>query len=455
MQLIRKTRVPLLQLFMNVPLSFPSQPDQSEAWPLTFTSYEFPVHGQGAVSFTLKANQPFRIVLASQIVPGGTVLALEVGSVNTTLRADNGTSERGVIQQTTDPKALLDANKAASYWLSVDSVNGRVRFGKGEMLPQFTVFEVPLMPLADAAAVPTADAGAVARPATEEPLRALRYIGLAAPANQPLPEVLTHFLWPVPVVLTPSPRLLGGDAITLEHLARNDATTSVSLPSACQALYGSVAGAAIELDTPDFPDFSAAIDHSIVTPGCICYERLREKAGDFGNPDIKETYLRITFGPNQAESPGSPFVLEIWPGNHYSPVHDHGNACAVIKVLHGDIWIELYPDLHPKLTDYFEEALFHKGDVTYLTPGCHQVHRLVNHNPSGRMTATFQCYRYPDDDVVHWEYFDYIADGEVQPFEPNSDWQYLEFREMIRAEWQRHTKSWGVYPRPIFAVGSE
>ena len=29
-------------------------------------------------------------------------------------------------------------------------------------------------------------------------------------------------------------------------------------------------------------------------------------------------------------------MLEIWPSGHHSPVHDHGNACAVIKVLYGD-----------------------------------------------------------------------------------------------------------------------
>jgi hypothetical protein len=454
MQLIRKTRAPLLQLFTDARPLLPPQPDQSEAWRLTFTRYEFPVSGQGTVSFTLNTGQPFRIVLASQTNPGGTLLALEVGLSRTTLCMGNDTSERGVIQQTTDPKALLDADTVVSYWLSVDSENGWVRFGKGEMLPRCTVFEVPLMRLEHAFQAPVTDSSAVAHPEMDEPLRALRYIGLATPASQPLPTVLAHFLWPTPVVFAPSPRLLSGDAITLENLARNDATTSARLPSACQELYASVAGAAIELDTADFPDFSAAINHSISTLGCLCYERLQQKAGDFGKPN-KQTNLRITFGPNQGDSPGSPFVLEIWPGNHYSPVHDHGGACAVIKVLHGDIWVELYPELNPKLIDYFEEAVFHKGDVTYLAPGCHQVHRMVNRNPSGRMAVTFQCYRYPDDDVVRWEYFDYIADGEVQPFEPNSDWQYLEFREMIHAEWQRHKASSRVYSPPILAVGSD
>ena len=53
------------------------------------------------------------------------------------------------------------------------------------------------------------------------------------------------------------------------------------------------------------------------------------------------------------------------------------------------------------------------------------------------MTATTQCYRYPDDDTVPWEYFDYIEGDEIKQFTPNSDWEYLEFRVLIRAEWAK------------------
>lgn len=30
-------------------------------------------------------------------------------------------------------------------------------------------------------------------------------------------------------------------------------------------------------------------------------------------------------------------MMEIWPSKHKSPIHDHGDAYAVIKVLHGEI----------------------------------------------------------------------------------------------------------------------
>lgn len=34
---------------------------------------------------------------------------------------------------------------------------------------------------------------------------------------------------------------------------------------------------------------------------------------------------------------GIPFVLEIWPAGHNSPIHNHGNAYGIVRVLHGDI----------------------------------------------------------------------------------------------------------------------
>jgi hypothetical protein len=62
------------------------------------------------------------------------------------------------------------------------------------------------------------------------------------------------------------------------------------------------------------------------------YKLLKSKSGEFGHEDFLGTYLRITLGYNLGDSPGIPYVLEIWPAGHYSPIHDHGDANAVIKV---------------------------------------------------------------------------------------------------------------------------
>jgi hypothetical protein len=244
------------------------------------------------------------------------------------------------------------------------------------------------------------------------------------------------------VTLSLPPLVVAADQLTLDAIAKNEHTVCTSLPPACQVLYGKVAGAAIALDTPDFPDFSRAIEHSIMTPGGLCHARLAAKASQLGSHQPEQTYLRVTIGPNQGDSPGSPYVLEIWPGGHFSPIHAHARACAIIKVLHGDIWVELFPALDPSLLDYYSEVVFHAGDVTFLTPSLYQTHRLRNKNPPGRMTVTLQCYRYPDEDTRHYEYFDYITPSGIRQFTPSADWDYQEFKSLISDEWAaRHAVS--------------
>ncbi|KAI9234782.1 MAG: hypothetical protein BYD32DRAFT_438899 [Podila humilis] len=195
------------------------------SWPVTFTDYEFPFSGKGTISLTFKTDQTFRIVLGSEKNLDGMLLVLEVNLKKTALCRDNGTDAAGVIAETSAKKALLDSGTKISYWMSLDYLNVRVRFGKGQMLP------------------------------------------LAAWACTPLPVALAHLLWLLPVVLTPPLVLVPSDRITLEMIARNEATVFASLPEACQVLYGNVAGPDIKLDTPDFRDFSAAINYSIITPG--------------------------------------------------------------------------------------------------------------------------------------------------------------------------------------------
>ena len=65
---------------------------------------------------------------------------------------------------------------------------------------------------------------------------------------------------------------------------------------------------------------------SINTPECKLYETLQTKS-----------YLRITIGPSARQSPGIPYVLEIWPAGSQSPVHNHGSTYAIVKVLYGTI----------------------------------------------------------------------------------------------------------------------
>jgi hypothetical protein len=59
----------------------------------------------------------------------------------------------------------------------------------------------------------------------------------------------------------------------------------------------------------------------------------------------KQCYIRVSVGLPSGCSPGIPYVLEIWPPGHFSPIHNHGNAFGIVRMLHGSITSErpLFP----------------------------------------------------------------------------------------------------------------
>jgi hypothetical protein len=224
--------------------------------------------------------------------------------------------------------------------------------------------------------------------------------------------------------------LLVKNTCTMHEIAHNKYMPKSHLSPSSQKLYDSMYKTV--LNTPDFKDFAKAIDHSIATPGCWCHEKIKEKASEFGNPNIKETYLRITLGQNNGESPGIPYVMEIWPVDHFSPIHNHAGASAIIHVLRGKINVNLYPYLGAK--EHFASADFKKGDITWISPTLNQTHKLQN---KGRKTCvTLQCYMYEEEDNRHYDYFDYEdSKGEIKHYEPDSDMDFVEFKKRMQKEW--------------------
>jgi hypothetical protein len=232
--------------------------------------------------------------------------------------------------------------------------------------------------------------------------------------------------------------------LTMDDVASNNYLPNASLSVACQKLYNCIAGSKFILDSPDFPDFSKAINYSINTPGLWCNTRLKEKATEFGkDPQPLETYLRITLGQNNGESPGVPYVMEIWPVGHYSPVHNHGNANAIIRVLHGDIHVSLFPYLCDDLDGVqpFTTHDFTKNDITWITPNLNQVHQLKNLETNKTACITIQCYLYDNNDKVHYDYFDYLGDKNAKnQYEPDSDMDFLKFKKTMQKEWEDQSK---------------
>ena len=373
------------------------------SWPLV-------VKGQGTASVLITAApQPFEI--AFRPAQGtGPALGLTIDWSVVTLWYDSG-QHRTTLAVDKDPNIGLTAGSTTEpYWLSLDSNNSRLRYGKGEMLRTLMLLEY----------IWASDTQQV----MDFPKELAQV--LVTPVAVAALEIL-----PIPVNMDPSPYVVSSDTVTMESLSFNLNSVITDLPPACQQLYETVAGRGITITPPDFPDFPQAIQHSILTPGCICYEELKKKDPAFG-------YLRVTIDGNLGDSPGQPYVLEIWPAGNGSPIHNHGRACAIIHVLYGQIEVSLFPALSPTILTPWGKVTFNTGDVTFLTPDYYQIHQLNNPLPKdGAFCATIQSYRYPDEDHVHYEYFDYIENGQVKQFTPDSDWTYLDFKRLIEQEWKQ------------------
>jgi predicted metal-dependent enzyme (double-stranded beta helix superfamily) len=305
-------------------------------------------------------------------------------------------------------KQGLSAQPGAYYWLSLDTQNLRIQVGVGEARFGTGIYSYSFNP-------------------TDKAF--LEGLTTVKPRGAQIRSILRDpITGSVPLLVKPT------DELTMDDIAAGTYMPVANLSLTSQKLYQCISGKKFSLSTLDFPDFVKAIEHSISTPGLWCYERLKAKANEFGKPNPEETYLRITLGENNGESPGVPYVMEIWPPGHYSPVHNHGGSSAVIRVLNGSINVSLFAFLGA--ANAFAQASFKKEDVTWISPGLNQVHQLKN---IGNETCiTIQCYMYETSDTKHYDYFDYLdMDYKVQKFEPDSDMDFLTFKETIRAEWVR------------------
>ncbi|VDB87461.1 unnamed protein product [Peniophora sp. CBMAI 1063] len=319
----------------------------------------------------------------------------------------------------------------ARYWLSVDHKNGILRFGRDYANLTLTLYAAELKKRVDPGVLHWKDDNYE----FIDKLTTVTVQQLGGDLQSPPLQVVYQ---PLPVVEKLPPIIVPNERITLDVLAKGCATVPANLSDECQRLYANVAGANIMLDTADFPDFSQAIERSVNSEGLLCQKLLQKKSGEFGEDNYKTTYLRITLGADLGNSPGPPYVLEIWPAMHASPIHNHGDSHAVIKVLHGKIKAYYFTSLHDA-HPIGPPANLEKGDITWIDPENYQVHQLSNENRDGSVCCTIQCYSYGAKDTRHYECFDYInkkTSKVIEHFEPNSDMRFDEFKAALKQEWE-------------------
>lgn len=379
------------------------------------TEQKLIITGQGTISCVLTKVQSFNIELSTdKAAIQGFRLSIDKNTVSFYQLGNNQ-----VLKTIKRDGIGLDEDKKCQYWFSLDSKNCFLRYGKGEMR-LLTVL-------------------------AEYHYSKDDYPWVKNTTNVTISVPNSSSIWRDAVTIEPPVMVLPTDKITMDVVAHNWATTPAGLNPACQALYGNVSGENFTLDTPEFPEFTQAIERSIHDENGWCYQKLRCKSKEFGKDNILATYLRITMGVNQGNSPGVPFVLEIWPQKHFSPIHNHGNANAIIRVLHGEITVNLYSMLSNKHQTPFARKVFGKGDITWLAPGANQIHQLKNNNPNDETCITIQCYQYGENDQAHYEYFDYINSetNKIEQFDPTADMDFITFKALMHQEWL------GVISEPI------
>ena len=387
------------------------------------------VKGQATVGFSLHAKKRFRILFRT----GCSCLMVDVAETQTSFRVITKGKVDEIIYEVnkgdvdTDP--FINSDREQIYWLSIDKNNCLIRFGKSEMVAELCELEFSyshLLEQGEMGWVSLLDGFSIAGDFSEEELKKI----------SPLYRRL-------PVTNSAPPIIVARDQIDLGLIDSNAATVVNNLSAECAQLYSNVAGRKLTLNTPDFPDFSDAINWSIMTEDALCHTRLKEKAAGLSADRKKQCYLRITIGENLGDSPGAPYVLELWPGQHYSPVHRHAECNAIIKILHGSLSCRWFRSLQFEESKPYQQAIVSSGQVTWIDPGQFQTHQLYNHNIAGNMCATIQCYKYSKLDFEHYEYFDYLNEDtrEVCQFVPKSDWRYSDFKEQIRAEWNTYKNS--------------
>jgi len=104
--------------------------------------------------------------------------------------------------------------------------------------------------------------------------------------------------------------------------------------------------------------------------------------------------LRIALGENNGNSPGIPYVLEIWPAGHFSPIHSHANAEAIIKVLHGGY--SSAPLSLPLKPLQWSNLL----GVVWISPNLNQIHQLMNQGSRLHVDPVLSMNRIPTWDFL-------------------------------------------------------
>lgn len=432
-----------------------------QLWLPTWTA-QYPPHGQGVFTFNILRKKPFSIVLHGN--SSAEKLSLEISHHRVQLKLEN--KEVELLAEVCTVGVGYDPETVTSYWFSLNRDHLVIKYGKGYLMEETTLLAYDFLAgfCAEERAKRRCSMKTIFGPGASKTLQLydlftkedlLNYRTMSehkgdctvpcttdelegtsqgrvhfchseAEQNRLESASVDVYYYPHPLIVNWPFAVKNSTDSSLFDLDNNDFIFSGSLPLECQELYTNIASARVDLDwvpKPQQHKLSDAIRYSFETEGKALHEKLKLK---------QMKYIRVTVGPHRSPSPGIPYVLELWPKNHGSPVHCHGDSYGIIKVLHGGLRAEIYNRDMKTLIKHYN---IRKGDVTWMSPYWYQCHRLFNDTDD--FCATLQCYRYGAADKKMWPFFDYAnPDGSYGEFLPDGDFTFAELNDAVLSEYQ-------------------
>ncbi|CAF3592701.1 unnamed protein product [Rotaria socialis] len=243
------------------------------------------------------------------------------------------------------------------------------------------------------------------------------------------------FIGTEPVIFDPPLLVISPIEFSPTHPANIKGVLAPLLRNPCRNLYVEVID--FSLNAESFPNFIETVEQSIRNPAGWCYKKLKEKQNHFGKSRVEASYLCIALDQLENDKPICPCLIKIWPPGHHSPVHNHGDAYGIIRVLHGKILIKFFPFLSVNLRqDSLMEQLFVENQVTWMIPKLNQTYQMKNLDMDVSCCITIHCYQHKTDDAIFCERFDFITnDGHrIEHYDCLPDTNYLTFKNMMLME---------------------
>lgn len=368
--------------------------------------------GAGCVSFSLKANHRFGILLSQRrTLDEANSILLDIGESVTCFRRGNREDQCHLlarVDRDSGEDAFLDVGAEQTYWLSLDSKNRRLRFGKGQMLSALSVFEIQL-------------------PQDIDWLSELEHVALAGTFESGALRKISARFWQYPVTCDIAPVVNDPCHYDWQTLADNSATLPAALPEPCRRLYSLVSAPHLNQAPGDFPNLFRAVDESLTSGILAQYLKASE-------PPSGLAPLNIAVGEMKGDLLSSPMCLNLWPGHYDTGICHVAHTYMLLRVIRGELTCQWFRGLEEEEGICYRQSQLTAGQSLWLTPGLYHTLRLVNSGDKACVTwqACFQSHQ--DGKGVEIIRRRCGTQRDTAPGLLTADWQYDAFKASLQQE---------------------